>query len=171
MSKNDLEQRASAKITEYMIEQNRPYSATDVFTNLRQEFGKNRSKGELRNLVLKVLESLAASGTLKEKMIGKQKIFYANQENFEVCDEAAIADFDSKINCLSEELRTLTAQNREIQNELKDLVNMLTTKDLRSKIAELQAKISNMKSRLAKLETSRDPLIAEKGKKAVEWSH
>ncbi|VDM64062.1 unnamed protein product [Angiostrongylus costaricensis] len=108
MSKNDLEHKAFAKITEYMVEQNRPYSATDVYANLRQEFGKT--------LVLKVLESCAASGTLKEKMIGKQKIFYANQENLEVCDEAAIADLDSQIGCLSEELKSLTAQNKEIQN-------------------------------------------------------
>ncbi|PIO56753.1 hypothetical protein TELCIR_21846, partial [Teladorsagia circumcincta] len=65
MSKADLEQK------EYMLEQNRPYSATDVFTNLRQEFGKT--------LVLKVLESSVSSGILKDKVIGKQKIFYANQ--------------------------------------------------------------------------------------------
>ncbi|KJH52507.1 hypothetical protein DICVIV_01353 [Dictyocaulus viviparus] len=40
MSKSDLEEKAVTKITEYMIEQNRPYSAIDVHTNLRQEFGK-----------------------------------------------------------------------------------------------------------------------------------
>uniref|UniRef100_A0A0K0D964 TBPIP domain-containing protein n=1 Tax=Angiostrongylus cantonensis TaxID=6313 RepID=A0A0K0D964_ANGCA len=135
MSKNDLEQKAFAKITEYMVEQNRPYSATDVYTNLRQEFGKT--------LVLKVLESCAASGTLKEKMIGKQKIFYANQvstlgvflnsvipfsleENLEVCDEAAIADFDSQIGRLSEELKSLTAQNKEIQNGIQLSNNILS---------------------------------------------
>lgn len=31
---------ALLKISEYMKEQNRPYSAIDVYTNLRQEFGK-----------------------------------------------------------------------------------------------------------------------------------
>ncbi|VDO90809.1 unnamed protein product [Haemonchus placei] len=156
MSKSDLEKKAFTKIPEYMLEQNRPYSAIDVFTNLKQEFGKT--------LVLKVLESCVTSGILKDKVIGKQKIFYANQvlfdevqilhfqalmfDKLEKYDEAAIADCDSKINSLSEEVKSLTAKYKDIQSAL--------------------FKIDNMKARIAKLETSRDAAAAEDGKRALQ---
>lgn len=39
---------ANRAIADYMIEQNRPYSANDVFTNLRQEYGKTVCFGALR---------------------------------------------------------------------------------------------------------------------------
>ncbi|KAK6055025.1 methyltransferase domain protein, partial [Cooperia oncophora] len=160
MSKADLEQRAFAKIPEYMLEQNRPYSAVDVFTNLRQEFGKT--------LVLKVLESSVSSGVLKDKVIGKQKIFYANQDKLEKYDEAAIAECDSKINSLSEKVKSLAANNKEIQNELRDLSNVETTSELRTITTELKKNIEKMKARIAKLETSRDPSTAEDGKRALQ---
>ncbi|PIO71267.1 Tat binding protein 1(TBP-1)-interacting protein [Teladorsagia circumcincta] len=178
MSKADLEQKAFAKIPEYMLEQNRPYSATDVFTNLRQEFGKT--------LVLKVLESSVSSGILKDKVIGKQKIFYANQDKFEKYDENAVADCDSKISSLSEQVKSLTAKNKEIQSELRDLSNVESTAELRTLTADLKKnvqfllefrsvlmfvclfEIDKMKVRIAKLETSRDPSTAEDGKRALQ---
>ncbi|KIH65331.1 Tat binding protein 1(TBP-1)-interacting protein [Ancylostoma duodenale] len=99
---------AFSKIPEYMKEQNRPYSAVDVYTNLRQEFGKT--------LVLKVLEASVASGVLKEKLVGKQKIFYANQDNLGEYDEAAIAEYDAKIDELTEKLTGISAQYKELQS-------------------------------------------------------
>ncbi|VDL76469.1 unnamed protein product [Nippostrongylus brasiliensis] len=158
MSKADLEHRASKKITEYMIEQNRPYSVVDVCTNLRQEFGKA--------LVLKVLEASVASGVLKDKLIGKQKIFYANQDKLEKYDEKAIEECDSKIELLSEKLRLLSNEAKSIQTELKELENAETTAKLKSLTSELQQKIKNMKVRISKLEVSRDPLCAQQAKEA-----
>ncbi|XGW18511.1 hypothetical protein V3C99_002823 [Haemonchus contortus] len=143
-----------------MLEQNRPYSAIDVFTNLKQEFGKT--------LVLKVLESSVFSGILKDKVIGKQKIFYANQDKLEKYDEAAIADCDSKINSLSEEVKSLTTKYKDIQNELRDLSNVKTTAELRTLTSAIKTNIENMKARIAKLETSRDAAAAEDGKRALQ---
>ncbi|EYC32359.1 hypothetical protein Y032_0003g1532 [Ancylostoma ceylanicum] len=160
MSKADLEEKASVKIPEYMKEQNRPYSAIDVYTNLRQEFGKT--------LVLKVLEASVASGVLKEKLVGKQKIFYANQDNLEEYDEAAIAEYDAKINELSEKLTGISAQHKELQNELKVLSGMQTTQQLQKLTSELKEKISRMKSQLAKFEESDNTAVAEDGKRAME---
>ncbi|VDO31358.1 unnamed protein product [Haemonchus placei] len=160
MSKSDLEKKAFTKIPEYMLEQNRPYSAIDVFTNLKQEFGKT--------LVLKVLESSVSSGILKDKVIGKQKIFYANQDKLEKYDEAAIADCDSRINSLSEEVKSLTAKYKDIQTELRDLSNVKTTAELRTLTSTIKTNIENMKARITKLETSRDAAAAEDGKRALQ---
>ena len=72
MSKKAADEEAAAlKIKDYMLAANRPYSAIDVTTNLRKEFGKS--------LVVKCLESLVLSGHLKDKAFGKQKMFFANQ--------------------------------------------------------------------------------------------
>ncbi|RCN41918.1 Tat binding protein 1(TBP-1)-interacting protein, partial [Ancylostoma caninum] len=160
MSKADLEEKAFLKIPEYMKEQNRPYSAVDVYTNLRQEFGKT--------LVLKVLEASVASGVLKEKLVVKQKIFYANQDNLGEYDEAAIAESDAKINELTEKLTGISAQYKELQNELRVLSGMQTTEQLQKLTSELKEKIGRMKTQLAKFEQSDNTAVAEDGKKAME---
>ena len=62
---------ADKKILNYMQDQNRPYSATDVLLNLHKEIGKTQ--------VVKSLEGLAKAGHLVEKVYGKQKIYFVNQ--------------------------------------------------------------------------------------------
>ncbi|CAJ0598820.1 unnamed protein product [Cylicocyclus nassatus] len=160
MAKAELEEKAFEKIQEYMIEQNRPYSSTDVYTNLRQEFGKQ--------LVLKVLEASVVSGVLKEKVIGKQKIFYVNQDKFEKYDDSAIADYDRNIDELTTKKVELSSRYRELQSELKELSSVETTERLQDITTELKEKVAGMKAQLAKLESDDNPVIAEEGRKAVE---
>lgn len=57
----------------YLQEQNRPYSAQDVFGNLQREHGLGKAA------VVKALEQLAQQGKIKEKTYGKQKIYFADQ--------------------------------------------------------------------------------------------
>uniref|UniRef100_A0A8C3V1Q9 Homologous-pairing protein 2 winged helix domain-containing protein n=1 Tax=Catharus ustulatus TaxID=91951 RepID=A0A8C3V1Q9_CATUS len=52
---------------------NRPYSAQDAFGNLQREHGLSKAA------VVKALEQLAQQGRIREKVYGKQKIYFADQ--------------------------------------------------------------------------------------------
>uniref|UniRef100_F7FST0 Homologous-pairing protein 2 homolog n=1 Tax=Monodelphis domestica TaxID=13616 RepID=F7FST0_MONDO len=77
MSKNHAELAAApAVVLSYLQEQNQPYSAQDMFGNLQQdhEFGKAA--------MVKGLEQLAQQRKI-EKVYGKQKIYFADQDAFD----------------------------------------------------------------------------------------
>ncbi|ETN86136.1 Tat binding protein 1(TBP-1)-interacting protein [Necator americanus] len=143
-----------------MVEQNRPYSANDVYSNLRQEFSKA--------LVVKVLDASVTSGVLKEKVIGKQKIYYTNQDNLEKCDESAIAEYDAKVDKLSEKLAALSSRHKELQNELKTLSSTETTERLSELTTELKEKIKHLKAELAKWESTDQDAVLEESRKTME---
>ena len=69
MSKKD--DAAAAAVLQYLVQQNRPYSAQDVFMNLHKEHSKA--------VVQKVIDQLVETQELREKVNGKQKCFVANQ--------------------------------------------------------------------------------------------
>ncbi|XP_013827621.1 PREDICTED: homologous-pairing protein 2 homolog isoform X2 [Capra hircus] len=79
MSKGRSEAAAGASgiLLKYLQEQNRPYSAQDVFGNLQREHGLGKTA------VVKALEQLAQQGKIKEKMYGKQKIYFADQKEIQ----------------------------------------------------------------------------------------
>uniref|UniRef100_A0A8U8C2R5 Homologous-pairing protein 2 homolog n=1 Tax=Geospiza parvula TaxID=87175 RepID=A0A8U8C2R5_GEOPR len=64
---------AAAVLLRYLREQNRPYSAQDAFGNLQREHGLGKAA------VVKALEQLAQQGRVREKVYGKQKIYFADQ--------------------------------------------------------------------------------------------
>ena len=69
MSKKD--DAAAAAVLQYLVQQNRPYSAQDVFMNLHKEHSKA--------VVQKVIDQLVETQELREKVNGKQKCYVANQ--------------------------------------------------------------------------------------------
>ena len=69
MSKKD--DAAAAAVLQYLVQQNRPYSAQDVFMNLHKEHSKA--------VVQKVIDQLVETKELREKVNGKQKCYVANQ--------------------------------------------------------------------------------------------
>lgn len=94
-------------ILAYLNEKNRPYSAQDVFTNLQKQHGLGKTvrwsethvAQPLRvfaffvdtpwilwtlQAVVKAMELLALEGKIKEKIYGKQKIYFADQVQFDI---------------------------------------------------------------------------------------
>ena len=62
---------AAAAVLQYLVQQNRPYSAQDVFMNLHKEHSKA--------VLQKVIDQLVETKELREKVNGKQKCYVANQ--------------------------------------------------------------------------------------------
>uniref|UniRef100_A0A914XHF0 Homologous-pairing protein 2 homolog n=1 Tax=Plectus sambesii TaxID=2011161 RepID=A0A914XHF0_9BILA len=160
MSKVAVEEKGSKVVVEYMIQQNRPYSATDVYTNLHQEFGKT--------LVVKCLDSGVQSGQLKEKVIGKQKIYFANQDNFPKADEEALRNLDRLVVEQAEQLKAEQAELKNIDYHLKTLTSAHTTAQLKAKVTQLENEISELEARLNALKGTTKQVTPGDKKKAIE---
>ncbi|PAV91818.1 hypothetical protein WR25_18978 [Diploscapter pachys] len=156
MAKAALEQKAMTTVPQYLIDQNRPYSPIDIYNNLHQEFGKT--------LIVKALEAAVTGGKIKEKAVGKQKIYYANQENFENSDDSALGEYDVKIGELSETVSHLNNEHKELDKELKTLIADETTENLKFTLQIMTNRSKAMEERCATLEAGRNTDVESEGK-------
>ncbi|XP_013421171.1 homologous-pairing protein 2 homolog [Lingula anatina] len=168
MSKNK-DEKAKGAVLEYLTQQNRPYSAIDVFNNLHKEYGKTA--------VVKVLETLAQEGKIKEKTYGKQKVYLPDQSQYPTCDETELKAMDLKIAQMTEELKVLQEETRKMENELRGLNSSLSTDEAKKQLTVLRGEVENYKKKLAQLKEGgkaispeeREVIIKNRVKLVKEW--
>uniref|UniRef100_A0A663DQJ2 Homologous-pairing protein 2 homolog n=1 Tax=Aquila chrysaetos chrysaetos TaxID=223781 RepID=A0A663DQJ2_AQUCH len=100
---------AAAILLRYLREQNRPYSAQDAFGNLQREHGLGKAA------VVKALEQLAQQGRVREKAYGKQKIYFADQEQLPAASESELRGLDGEIAALSTKVQALQQSCRQME--------------------------------------------------------
>lgn len=87
--------KAEARILDYLQQTNRPYSAIDVFNNLRQEIQKST--------VQKALTHLSSQQEIVCKTYGKQQVYVARQDLLEAPSAEDLEALDAQILALKEE--------------------------------------------------------------------
>ncbi|KAK7167965.1 hypothetical protein R3I94_002124 [Phoxinus phoxinus] len=157
MSKKDSS--GVAQILAYINEKNRPYSAQDVFTNLQKQCGLGKTA------VVKAMDQLAQEGKIKEKVYGKQKIYFADQSQFADVSDAELKKMDSRIAEISTEVQTISQSCRQLDTELKELNGSLTTAEMKAQIQELQAECSGYSERLDKIKSATDHVTPKEREK------
>ncbi|XP_051894897.1 homologous-pairing protein 2 homolog [Pristis pectinata] len=142
-------------ILKYLTDQNRPFSAQDIFGNLQREyhFGKT--------VAVKALEQLAQDGKIKEKVYGKQKIYFADQRQFTAVGEADLKTLDNQICELSEKFQNLQQSCRQMEAELKELNNSMTTQEMSVEIAALKQECASHRERLQKIKSTSNHVTPE----------
>lgn len=164
------EDDAKEMVLEYFTKENRPYSVNDVINNLNNKFGKTMAQ--------RVIDSLVQEGKLREKVKGKQKLYYLNQDDMEVAKDGELAILDKELEVLNEENQKLDKQLKAKQSELSRLQTQPTMKELDVKIPSLTTEVKKLETRLKSIkeatsgcdpqETARMKKEFEKFKK--EWS-
>ena len=91
------ETEAKAIVLKYLTNQNRPYSVNDLVANLHNEVPKT--------LMQKTLDGLVEDGKIKEKVNGKQKAYFVNQDEFPVASEAELTQLDQETAIARQELQ------------------------------------------------------------------
>eukprot|EP00069_Balaena_mysticetus_P001746 bmy_15657T0 len=165
MSKGRAEAVAGASgiLLRYLQEQNRPYSAQDVFGNLQREHGLGKAA------VVKALDQLAQQGKIKEKMYGKQKIYFADQEQFDMVSDADLQALDAKIVALTAKVQSLQQSCRHMEagrtgqppEELKELTSALTTPEMQKEIQELKKECAGYTERLKNIKAATNHVTPE----------
>ncbi|XP_037544691.1 homologous-pairing protein 2 homolog [Nematolebias whitei] len=159
MSKKD---NGASLILSYLNEKNRPYSAQDVFCNLQKQHGLGKTA------VVKAMELLAVEGKIKEKTYGKQKIYFASQDQFKDVNESDLKAMDDQISEVSAELQTLTQSCKQLDAELKELNSSLTTEEMAAETKELKAENSGYKARLEKIKSATNHVTPEEKEKVYK---
>ncbi|KAM4844201.1 homologous-pairing protein 2 homolog isoform 2-T2 [Thomomys bottae] len=137
MSKGRAEAAAGAPgiLLRYLQEQNRPYSAQDMFGNLQKEHGLGKT------VVVKALEQLAQQGKIKEKSYGKQKIYFADQDQFDDVNDADLHGLDAKIVALTAKVQSLQQSCRHMETEMQKEIQ-----ELKKECAGYTERLKNIKA-------------------------
>ncbi|KAK2833196.1 hypothetical protein Q5P01_017085 [Channa striata] len=159
MSKKD---NCAAVILAYLNEKNRPYSAQDVFCNLQKQHGLGKTA------VVKAMELLAIEGKIKEKIYGKQKIYFADQAQFKDVGDAELKAMDCQLSELNTEVLSLTQAGRQLDAELKELNSSLTTEEMMSEIQQLKEECSGYRARLEKIKSATNHVTPEEKEKVYK---
>ena len=168
MSKSK-EAGATKAILEYLNRTNRPYSAGDIFNNLHKEFGKTA--------VTRALDDLAANGKIKEKVNGKQKIYFANQDQFPSASENQLKSMDAEIIELTTNLKGLNDNIKEKEARLSHFNSSLSIDQIEQEISkydkevkDLKAKIQSINASVKDIDPKENEKIKEERNKVVrEW--
>ncbi|CAH1789071.1 unnamed protein product [Owenia fusiformis] len=154
------EKNAEEGILQYLTKQNRPYSAIDVYNNLHKVYGKT--------VVVKVLESLAQEGKIREKLNGKQKAYVVDQSQFPDVPESEMKFMEKKITDLSEKLKTAQANLRQHQTELKGLTSSMSTEEARIQLGVINNQCNACKAKIAAFEAGGKRVTPEEREKVMK---
>ncbi|XP_043856622.1 homologous-pairing protein 2 homolog isoform X1 [Dromiciops gliroides] len=163
MSKGRAELAAApGLVLSYLREQNRPYSAQDVFGNLQRDHGLGKAA------VVKALEQLAQQGKIKEKVYGKQKIYFADQDEFDTVSDTDLKGLDDEILSLTSKVQSVQQSCRHMEAELKELTSSLTTPEMCKEIEELKKECANYTERLNKIKAATNHVTPEEKEKVYQ---
>lgn len=148
---------AETALLHYLIKENRPYSAVDIFNNLHREYGKTA--------VTRALENLAQEGKIKEKVYGKQKVYLADQSHFADVDETELKEMDAEIVELAQKLKSTQAIVRSQEEEIRSLESSLTTNEAVSQLTELTKECDVLQQRLSQMKSAENVVSPEEKEK------
>ncbi|XP_073539688.1 homologous-pairing protein 2 homolog [Phyllobates terribilis] len=162
---------ASGLILKYLNDQNRPYSTQDVFSNLQREHGLGKTA------VVKAMELLAQQGKIKEKVYGKQKIYFADQDQFPNVSDTELKSLDVQISELSSKMQSVQQSCRQLETELKELNSSMTTEEMMKEIKELTQECSRYDEKLQKIKSAtnhvtpaeKEKVYSERKQYGKEW--
>uniref|UniRef100_A0A0D9ZCA9 Homologous-pairing protein 2 homolog n=1 Tax=Oryza glumipatula TaxID=40148 RepID=A0A0D9ZCA9_9ORYZ len=142
--------------------QNRPLNSQNVADAL-QKFSLKKTA------VQKALDALADSGQISFKEYGKQKIYLARQDQFNIPNGEELEEMKKANIKLQEELADQKKAISEVESEVRGLQSNLTLAEIKSKEAKLQREVQEMEEKLNKLRNG-VILVKPEDKKIIEES-
>lgn len=152
MSKSKDDNVAVA-VLDYLVKQNRPYSAVDIFNNLHKTHGKTA--------VVKALEALSEERKIRSKTYGKQIVYVADQSQLPVISDDELKEMDMKIEKLQEKLKCTEDCYRKLESELRTLNNSMTTKDAKERLQEITAECARLEKKINFLKSNNNVVSPE----------
>ncbi|KXN70301.1 TBPIP-domain-containing protein [Conidiobolus coronatus NRRL 28638] len=130
---SSMEDSTEEVILEYMKKMNRPYSLTDLCTNLHSQIKKTGAQ--------RALESLVSQDLIKSKAYGKQVVYCYNQSLWEEVDSDKLKELDDKIEEIEENMKRDKNKLNQLESIYRGLTSSLTDAQLDEKLEQLEKKI------------------------------
>ncbi|KZV19496.1 ous-pairing protein 2, partial [Dorcoceras hygrometricum] len=131
-------------VLNYVNEQNRPLNSQNVADSL-QKFNLKKAA------IQKVLDALADGGKISFKEYGKQKIYLARQDQFDIPNNEELNKMKEENAKLQEQLTQQKKAVAEVEGESKALQTNLTMEEIQAKKAKLLNEVTQMEEKLIKL--------------------
>ncbi|KAJ3697708.1 hypothetical protein LUZ61_001413 [Rhynchospora tenuis] len=146
----------------FVNEQNRPLNVQNAADAL-QKFNLKKTA------VQKALDALADNGQISFKEYGKQKIYLARQDQFNIPNAQELDEMKKQNAELQEELAAQKKATSEVEAEIRTLQSNLTLEEINAKQAKLKSEVKEMEEKLKKLQSG-VVLVKPEDKKAIEDS-
>lgn len=144
----------------FVNKQNRPLNSQNVADALQKYNLK-------KTAVQKALDTLSDSGQISFKEYGKQKIYVARQDQFNILNSEELDQMKKDNSKLQEELGNQKKAMGEVEAEIRALQSNLTLEQIRSKEAKLKIEVKEMEGKLTTLREG-TTLMKPEDRKAVE---
>ncbi|BGP23387.1 tat binding protein 1-interacting protein [Rhodotorula toruloides] len=133
---------AEELVLNYLVEQNRPYGATDISANLKNRVSKLQAQ--------KALASLFEKGEIGAKTFGKTTIYCPLQKEAGPADEGEGGEnFDTQIKALRSEEEKLKEDVKVLVVRKSEALKMPRNSDLSGLVASLEAKCASLTQTIA----------------------
>jgi len=119
-------------VLRYLSDQNRPYSVNDLLLNMKKEVGKAG--------IQKALDKLVQEEKVREKVYGKQKIYFVNQKDLGESSPQELKTMDSSIEQMEKASQEAEHTIKVRAMQLRDILSKLVTADASQKL-ELEESI------------------------------
>ncbi|NXN99395.1 HOP2 protein, partial [Rhinopomastus cyanomelas] len=107
----------------------------------------------------------AQQGRIREKTYGKQKIYFADQEQLPAASDAELHGLDGQIAELSAKVQLLQQSCRQMEAELKELNSSMTTAEMTGEIRELRKDCAGYKEKLERMKSATNHVSPEEKEK------
>ncbi|CAA0808995.1 Homologous-pairing protein 2 homolog [Striga hermonthica] len=151
---------AEAIVLNFLNEQNRPLNSQNVADSL-QKFNLKKAA------IQKALDGLADAGKISFKEYGKQKIYLARQDQFEIPNNDELNQMKGENSKLQEQLDERKKAVAKVEAEIKALQSNLTLEEILSRQIQLGNEAKQMEEKLIKLRQG-VTLVSPKERQAVE---
>ncbi|XP_059649454.1 homologous-pairing protein 2 homolog isoform X1 [Cornus florida] len=151
---------AEGIVLNFVNEQNRPLNSQNVADSL-QKFNLKKAA------VQKALDTLADSGRISFKEYGKQKIYMARQDQFDIPNTEELSRMKEENANLQEKLVKQKKEISEVEGEIKALQSNLTLEEIHGKQTILRKEVEEMEDNLTKLRGG-VTLVSPEERNAVE---
>ncbi|XP_052199030.1 homologous-pairing protein 2 homolog [Diospyros lotus] len=147
-------------VLNFVNEQNRPLNSQNV-TDALQKFNLKKAS------IQKALDALADGGRISFKEYGKQKIYLARQDQFDIPNSDGLNQMKVENAKLQEKLNEQRRETREVEGEIKALESNLTLEQICAKESNLRKEIAEMEEKLTKLRGG-VTLVSPEDRKVIE---
>ncbi|NXH12641.1 HOP2 protein, partial [Bucco capensis] len=107
----------------------------------------------------------AQQGRIREKVYGKQKIYFADQEQLPAASEAELRGLDEQIATLSAKVQAVQQSCRQMEGELKELNSSMTTPEVVREIEELRNDCVSYTEKLERIKSATNHVTPEEKEK------
>ncbi|NXX43571.1 HOP2 protein, partial [Tricholaema leucomelas] len=107
----------------------------------------------------------AQQGRVREKTYGKQKIYFADQEQLPAASDAELRSLDEQIAALSAKVQALQQSCRQMEAELKDLNSSMTTPEMAKELEELRKDCRSYTEKLERIKSATNHVSPEEKEK------